>query len=159
MDVKTLEELGLDLEDIQEQVVSAAALRVADRAGRELENKLILKAQAIVDAKVAEVVDKVMNDVFQPVDTWGKKTGEPTTIRKMMEKSIEKYWNEKVDSGGKPSNYSGNMPRAEYFAKNVVAKMVDYNMSSEMKKIIDAGKDKVREAMAKAVTEQLKKIW
>ena len=159
MNKSTIEDLGIDLEEIKERIVKDAARQIADTVGKGITHNLILNAQNAVNLKVNEVIDEVLSQTFQPVNTWGEKTGEPTTIRALMEKSVSDWWNEKVDSSGRKSTYGTAMPRAEYFAKQVVAKQVDYNVSSEMKKIIDAGKEKVREAMSKAVAEQIKKIW
>lgn len=155
-----LDYLNIDKEDIKQDIIDAVANRIADEIGRDIKTQLKAKSSAAVENLITEIVCDLAEKTFTPVDHWGEPKGEPTTIKDMMVKSIENWWSAKVDSSGNVStSYSAKLTRSEYFANKVVSEYVNSKLHLEMKAIIEAGKDKVREAMAKSVTEQIKKIW
>lgn len=57
------------------------------------------------DLAVSEAINRVMADglasAYQPVNQFGEKTGDPTTIRERLAKTSTQYWNRKVDRKGR----------------------------------------------------------
>ena len=116
-----IEQLGLDIYEIREDVTHRAAKKVAESVLRKVKSDVVNQAQSIVNAKIDEVVEEVMMQTFQPVTNWGEAKGEPTTIRDMFAKTITDWWGKKVSpTSGKPDNYSSAISRAEYFAGKTV---------------------------------------
>ncbi len=160
IDKETIELLGIKIADIEEQVVQEVAGKITEDIGRGIAAKLKANAQAQVERQITIIVAEVATQEFQPTNSWVEKRGAPTTIRDMMKKSIEEWWKCKVDSRGiATDNYSAKMTRAEYYAKSVVGDYVGRELKSEMKAIVEAGREKVRQAMAEAVANQIKRIW
>jgi len=151
MDAKTIAELGIDIEVIQEQVIARVVNDIADGIGREIKSTLLKGARDKVETYISTVLEEVASQTFQPIDRWGDYDGEETTIKDMLADSIENWWATKVDSKGKPCSYSSSITRAEYYAKKVVSECVDNKLGSEMAEIVLKGKEEVREAMAKSI--------
>ena len=51
------------------------------------------------------------------------------------------------------------MTRAAYYAEKVIKEHIDRRLATEMKKIVEQGREKVRQAMGEAVANQIKRIW
>lgn len=159
MDKETLEGLGISIDEVKEGIIDRLSDEISNSVGRDIRRDLLSKATGQVDKKLEEIAETVMTQTFQPVTSWGESKGEPTTIRDLIEQGLKSWWEKKVDSSGSPSNYSNSTTRAQYYANNVVGKYVQKELRQEMDKIINDGKAKVREAMSKAVSEQIKRYW
>lgn len=160
MNKQTLEELGIDPLDVKAAVITNVSAAAYNDLKRDLMPKLIIKAEASIDAAINELTQEVLTQTFQPLTSWGEPQGEETTIRDMMAVKMENWWRQNVNKKGEASDrYGDKMTRAEWYARDIVGKYVDRQLRTEMKGIIDAGKDKVRQAMSKSIKEQIEQIW
>ena len=160
MDKELIEMLGINTDEIRDQVIHTVSRQIADEIGRDIKSQLKAKSSAAVENLLTDIVDDVANKTFQPVNHWGEPTSaEPTTIKDMMAKSIENWWAQKVDTKGNvdTSSYGTKLTRAEYYAKKVVADHVDATLKLQMQKIVEEGKEQVRLAMAKAIADYTRK--
>lgn len=73
------------------------------------------QVEEVVSAAIKSAVVSGFERTYQPVDAFGKPTGEPTTIRASLQRMVAGYWSERVDKHGRKSDSSyGTMSRAEF---------------------------------------------
>lgn len=159
----------------QERIEAAVVAEVSDRIIGE--DELFKRVRTAVDAKIdalfkehaeAQVkaaVDAAIVDGFEReytrVNAWGQKEGEPTSLRKELEKLISGYWNEKVDAQGKKSSYASDrdITRAEW----LMTKMVADDFQGQMKQhVVNVGgvlKDRLRASIHGTVNQLLSEVF
>lgn len=117
------------------------------------------KINDLVDAALTSKLEEVMNQTIQPVDIFGDKTGEPTTIKGALVDKAKDFWNTKVDSNGKPIDkeryYSRNSTktRAEWLLGRIVSEEFASQVKANATQITGAFK----EAMAKDAHDMIDK--
>lgn len=74
---------------------------------------LVQKVTALVNNRLDTLIDELFSKPFQPIDTWGQKSGDPVTISDLVKTTLEKMLYEKVDYNNKPS-YNGT-PRIKKY--------------------------------------------
>lgn len=117
--------MQIDQEKIQEAIVVAAVddifrdwspikdvlKKVDDRIDKLFAEQASATIRAAIDTAIADGVDRE----YVRVDSWGRPQGEKTSIRQELEASITDYWNQRVDSAGKPTASTYNATtRAQY---------------------------------------------
>ena len=154
-----LDQLGINISEIERDIVEAAAHEIANDIDSSIARRIQERAQTMVNEKLGEIIEGVLENQFQPVNNWNEPVGEPTTIRDMITKSVTAWWETKVDSKGEVSSgYYNKQTRAEYYANKVVAGIVDYKLKKELEKYIEGAKGKIREAMSEAILKSLKSL-
>lgn len=118
------------------------------------------KADAQIDAAINDAIRNGFDREYCRVTSWGEREGEPTTIRKELDRVIGNYWNQQVDSSGKPaSQYNAKMTRAEWVMSQIVAD--DFN--AQMKQhIVNVGghlKDHLRHSLHETLNELLSSVF
>lgn len=156
----------------QERIEAAIITEVADRiiGEDEIFNRIRTAVEARIDkifknradAQIRAAIDKSITDGFDReytrVNPWGEREGEPTTIRKELEKVIGDYWNEKVNSDGKPTNYNGTT-RAEWVMSKIVADDFNKEMKQHVVNVGGALKDQLRVSLHETVNELLSSVF
>lgn len=118
-------------------------------------------AEAQISEAIAIAIRKGFEHSYQKVDSFGRPSGDKTTIAEQLEKQIGGYWNVQVDKDGKPTDnsYSSKGNRAEW----LMTKMVAEDFKGEMKQhIINLGgalKDKLREELHATVARLLSEVF
>ncbi len=126
MNIETLNELGITEEKIMAAIVEAALEEIDVGAiVRSSINKQVAKK---LDGMAAGAVERVLdNEVLAllsreivPVDTWGERCGEPTTIRAELHQRAMNYWDTKVNENGEPTTSAYNKKtRAEFLLQKI----------------------------------------
>ena len=159
MDTKIIEALGIDKALVQEQVVSNITNQMMPNIRHEIKMTVLANLDKAVDNMIAEIVEEVTSDVFQPTTSWGEPNGEPTTIKDMIAEKTLKWWEDKVDRQGKPTRYTGAITRAEYFAEKTVGEYVRRQLDNDIKDLTARAKETINDAMAEAIKKNLKRMW
>ena len=88
---------GIDTDEDGETVVSPAFVkRLREQVAEKVESRII----AQVDAIAPTLVSDVLNAEFQPMTTWGDKSGPRTTIRAMVFAHAKAWLTEEVQPDG-----------------------------------------------------------
>jgi hypothetical protein len=126
----------------------------------ELHEKVAQRINSIVDERVGAAVDELLVREFQPLDVFGDKAGEPTTIKEMLAKSLQNWWTAPVDSQGKTvlRNYYGHKSsRAEYLVNQIAKEVIDKDLSRELREFASETKTEIRQKMTAAIAEIINK--
>ena len=158
-DKNALETLGIDKGYVTEQIISTVSIDIADRVYRDIKNDVIEQANKIIGKHINEIVEGVLDGIYQPVTTWGEAKGEPTTIRDEFEKAILAWWNQPVDEKGEPTTGYSSRPRSQYIAKKSISKIVDQELRAGLDKMIKDTKSQVKEGLKAVVGEKIDKVW
>ena len=128
--------------------------KINERIERLVGNTLAKK----VDETLTAEVEKLLRTEVVPVDIWGDKTGEPTTIKAALHKRAAEFWSEKVDGDGKPSTYYSGKPRHEWLFSKIAAEEFSKAIKQDFVNIIGALKDSLRADYAKRADEYLNEL-
>jgi len=159
----------------QERIEAAIVAEAADRLIGE--DELWKRVRASIDTKidalfkehaekqVRDAVDAAIKDGFEReytrVNAWGQKEGQPTSIRKELEKLIGGYWNEKVDSNGQKSSYPSerDLTRAEWLMAKMAADDFNGHMKQHVVNVGGALKDQLRVSLHGTVNTLLSEVF
>lgn len=146
-----------------EDVAKLAAEKLADEVGNEhdfleMANKIIRaridemfvsKISAQIDQALAVRLEEAMNQTIHPVNIWGEKLGEQTSIRDQLNARAKEFWNTPVDSSGKPTqgeryNHATPKTRAEWMLGKIVSDEFATHVKENAVNILAVFKEKIR---------------
>ncbi len=160
MDLQTLKELGLNINEIQSEIIESASKQVASMIYKEIVEDIRRKTQEMVSKKISETLIDALNKEYQPVDDYGYIIGEKTSLREQFVKSTKEWWSQKVDTNGKATNSSYNsMPRHQYIAKEVIGDVLEKTLKEDLYKLVAESKEMVRIGIAKEVVSLIDQVW
>ena len=160
-----LEDCGITREEVLDRLVD----RLADSIHRSMEISIEKKveeafarrAQDIIIDRVSRITDKYLETPYQPVNSWGEKVGEPTSVAEIIETTFQTWWKTPVDKAGKPvssSFYGSKMPRAQYVAGEIAADVLGGHLKNEYKKVVDDAKRILVTQLSAEITRQIEKL-
>jgi len=109
------------------------------------------KANAQIEAAIADSVNNSFDREYHRITKWGEPSGEKTTIRAELDKTINNYWSQKVDTkNGKPvdSHYGQSITRAEYLMTTICAQDFSESMKNAAINVTGHLKDGLRNQIA-----------
>jgi hypothetical protein len=125
---------------------------VLARVNKAFDERANVQIQAVID----EVIATGFEREYQKVTSWGDKDGQPTTIKKELEKIVNGYWSTKVDQRtGKASDSYGSVTRAEYTMTQLCGQALTEEMSKNMASVTGALKDGLRKKLAEHMDQML----
>lgn len=147
--------MELNKEKIEESIVQTVAESLI--ADSDLESRIKTAVDAridshfktVADRQIGESVNRAIADGLEHeycrVDSFGRTSGQPTTVRKELERIIAGYWNERVDKNGKStdSTYSA-ISRAEWVMLQIVAADFQGEMKQHIVNLGGSLKDHLR---------------
>ena len=121
----------------------------------------VSRAQKQLDAAVDAAISNGFDLEYQRVTSWGQPDGEPTSIRKQLDKMVGSYWNERVEPrSGKPTDSSYTfVTRAEFLMTQICAKDFTENLKSAAQNVTGALKDGLRVQLAKHMDQMLDDLF
>ncbi len=159
--------MELDKQRIENAIVEQVATdfvneeHLSQKIHSEVNKRIDRLFKDSADAQIQAAINEAIKDGFDReycrVTSWGEREGEPTTIRKQLEKLISGYWNEKVDRQGKPTSYSGSdcATRAEWLMTQLVAADFKGAMQQHVVNLAGSLKDGLRNELHKTVNQLL----
>jgi hypothetical protein len=163
--------MEINKEHIEQSIVRTVADEfmsdgeLESRIKKALEEKIDAQFKEIAEPRIQEAVNRAITDGFEReycrVDSFGRKQGEPTTIRKELERLITGYWNDQVDSQGKPTtnNYGTNLTRAEWTMNQLVAADFHGEMKQHIVNLGGALKDQLRGNLRTTLDRLLSEVF
>lgn len=154
-----LEDIGITKEDILQKVSemlveelnASARKRIAEFVNDEVKSQV----RAQVSAIITDTARKTFDGTFQPVNHFGEKAGEPTTIRDLFVSQAKEWWTLKVDCNGKPTtdSWGNKLTMAQYHAKEAISEIVKGVMVNEFTPLITDAKTQLATAFTKSIQE------
>lgn len=162
-------EFKFDQEKLEQQIIEQAVdriygdeeniyHRIRDRVDARLNDALAKGLNSAIENAINEVMERALDDEIQPVNIWGEREGQPTTIRGALHERAKNFWHEKVDGKGEKSTYGGR-PRYEHVLGIITAKEFDTQIKQNIINIAGAIKDAVRADFYKQVDEKLNEFF
>lgn len=163
--------LNINEEDLKAAIVDKAAneiLRHDDdlssmvRVGvkERLDKIFAERVNAQIHQQIDEAVINLFNHEYQRVTAWGQPEGEPTTMRKELEKTVTNYWSAKVDARtGKADGGYNSVSRAEYLMTQICADDFTKHMKNAAVNVTATLKDGMRGQMAKVMDQILSELF
>ncbi|MBO9624122.1 MAG: hypothetical protein J7500_15550 [Sphingomonas sp.] len=163
-------ELTLDRDAIREAIIVRAYEEISgdwdfrDEIRAEIKRRVDGVFATTVKEEVASAVREAVQSGFdreyQKVDSFGAAKGPETTIRKELERLIEGYWSQRVDSTGKPteSSYSSTT-RAEWMMTQICGEKFKDDMKAAMVSQTAALKDGLRAKLRASTDEMLGQLF
>jgi hypothetical protein len=161
--------MNFDADEMKALIVDKVAEKYTDdeelwgmvkkRLDAKVDALFAARADELISAAVNSAIQSGFDRTYQRVDQFGGRVGEPTTIRAELDRLVGRYWTEKVDSNGKPSDSYGKMTRAEYLMTQICAKDFSDQMRQAAISVTAALKDGFRAQMASHVDGLLDELF
>lgn len=134
--------------------------RVKRAVEERIDNHFRDTADAQIKAAIEAAITMGFEHEYHRTDAFGKRDGQPTTIRAELEKMIGGYWNTKVDRSGKPSSgYGADVTRAEWTMTQLVAADFQGEMKQHVANLGGTLKDKLRGELHETVNKLLSEMF
>lgn len=130
-------EIKYDAQKVYDSIVRTASHTIVESAGREIKKDVHSAVAATINEKVSALIDASLETGIQPMNSYGEPLGERTTLKAMIGKAGEKYLTEKVDKEGRASSYQQVGTRLEYLVEQAIAKHINYQLQTEIKKAVE----------------------
>lgn len=162
--------MQLDQERIENAIIKEAAGKLIgddelyERVKRAIDLRIDKLWKETAEERIRSEVEMAIADGFEKsyrkVDSFGQTSGEPTTIRKELERLITGYWDQRVGRDGKPteSSYSSTT-RAEWMMTQLVAADFQGEMKQHVINLGGALKDQLRSELHGTVNRLLSDVF
>lgn len=153
--------LGPDgLEGAWEGMVAKLARRAEDRfshaeSGKSFHKAAVDAINAAVAGKLAERIERLMDQPIQRTDNWGAAKGEPVTFNQMIGEAVESAMTARVDALGK-HDPRGSLTMFEYALRNIALVGLDKAIRDEARKVNADAKAAVSKQIAASIAATLK---
>lgn len=158
----SLEALGFS----EEKLLDLAAQKIADayydsdgltyRAEQLFEQRVSAAVPKNLDQKIDDLLnaemEKILREEIVPVNIWGEREGQPTTIRNQIADRARTFWDVKVDKDGKVTTYGGK-PRHEHLLSRIVNEEFEKVIKQNVVNVVGALKIAAK-AHADKITEE-----
>lgn len=163
--------LNINEEDLKAAIVEKAAdeiLRQDDELSgmvtkevrARLDKIFVDRAEAQIQAAIDSAVANAFEREYRRVTSWGEPEGNPTTIRKELEKTVGAYWSAKVDARtGKAYDGYNAVTRAEYLMTQVCAEDFSAGLKQSVLSVTGGLKDGLRNQLAKQMDGMLDDLF
>ena len=145
----TLEEMGIT----KEELLELAANKIADgfeahsdmeeyckkKIHERIKEVFEYKLTQTVDAFLTETMTKLISEEIVPVNIWGERAGNPTTIRAQIAERAKDFWEKKIGDDGKETSWGGTA-RHEVLLKKIVAEEFTKAVKDNVNEVVAAFK-------------------
>lgn len=163
-------DIKIDQEQIEKQVTSKVIDwfidedkildTIRDGISKKIDEIFATKAQEMVNKLTESAFKNAFEKQYQKVDAYGRSEGDPTTIKRELDRIVGSYWAEKVDkSGNRTSNDYNSQPRAEYLMTQICAEDFSKMMKESAVQITGNLKDNFRGQMAQQMDQLLNSLF
>jgi hypothetical protein len=156
---KIADEVLGDSDSFYEKVEARIESIIDSAVGESLQASVRDRIDATLNASLAEMLDRQII----PVDMWGERTGEPTTIRAQLHKRALEFWEERVEpdrhnTGQLKRTTYGGEPRYKVVYKQITEDAFKDALKANVNEIVSAFKAAVKVDAAKLINEHIEKI-
>lgn len=164
--------LNINEEELKAAIVERAADQILDQdsdlsgmiskaVNQRLDKIFVSRAEEQIAKAIDEAVRSGFEREYRRVTSWGEPEGPTTSIRKELEKTVNGYWNGKVDAKtGKPSSSDyGSVTRAEFLMTQICAEDFSAAMKQSALNVTGALKDGLRNQIGKQMDVMLDELF
>ena len=154
------EEFNLD-EEIRESIINSVVNKVQDRLVQQVDtecnnriNNQLANIETAVSDKLNGIMDAFFDEPRDVTDKWGDVIKKGVTVRDTLKKACDEFMNQPLDENGKPTASSYNRKyntRVDY----IVAKSIDYNMESAIKRAVEDVTKNLKNKISDEVKKQM----
>lgn len=156
----------------KEEIIELAAQKLADQMADpeslsdSVDSKINERVQKLfetlintkVDAFLSEQMSAIISKEICPVDIFGEKTGEPTTIKAVLAKRAREFWDIKVNEEGKPGDYYSNKPRHQWMFEKIVKEQFAEAVKQNITNLVGEFKNAISDSAVKITKEHIDKL-
>lgn len=128
--------------DITAEVLSRAAVSLADQVSRDGRNVLIRRIETIADEEIRDMIKPMLEEAFgsllQPTDHFGHPKGEPRTLAEVIVEMAQKELK-------RPSDRHDS--RSETVIQKIIRDEVQRQIGGELKQAVAQGREEVLAAV------------
>lgn len=161
--------MELNIEKIEQAIIDQAVDDIVSERGisesvsaqvkARIDNIFVSTCNAQIEKAIQDAVEAGFEREYVKTTSFGQPAGAPTTLGRELEQMVTSYWDQKVDSNGRPADgYNAKMTRAEFVMGQMMAK--DFNDSIKQL-VVNAGgqlKDALRDSLYGSVNEALSSV-
>jgi hypothetical protein len=150
------------IDKVSEEIIGNIDLSsaISSRVEKEMDKRITAGVGKALDGILQKALDDGFDHAYTPVDTFGRPSGETTTIRQQLERQVNNYWTERVDKNGKKTDSSySSISRAEYIMLTVAADGFSNEMKQHMVQIGSHLKDSLRSELRKTLDQLLTEVF
>lgn len=132
---------------------------IVDRLIRDKVSSLFADAKITqrIDEALSSEIERLLGEEVHPVDIWGEKTGQPTTIRAAIAERARIFWEVKVDSEGRETTYVG-LKRSEVLMKSLLKAEFEKAVKTNAEVIVAEFKKAILADATKLVTDNINRL-
>ena len=149
--------VSLDMEaiciGIRGEIVQATARELFASLKYDLQKDTRAAVKHAIDRQLSAIVVEALAGKVRPTDEWGNPTGEPSTVRDLLREKAAKFLDEKVDSSGDVTSYSGQ-PRWKWAASSLVSSQVEKALKSELASVVAAMRERLQDELPGILAER-----
>ena len=153
-------EYNLD-EEIRESIINSVVNKVQDRLVQQVDtecnnriNNQLVNIETAVSDKLNGIMDAFFDEPRDVTDKYGDVIKKGVTVRETLKKACDEFMNQPLDENGKPTTSSYNRKyntRVDY----IVAKSIDYNMESAIRRAVEDVTKNLKNKIADEVKKQM----
>lgn len=136
--------------NIYEQIEREASKRINEAIAKRLDG--------IIEDTLNTITREALDTEIHPINIWGEREGNPTTVRAALHNRAKSFWQEKVNKNGEKTSYGG-VPRYEHVLGIITAKEFESVIKQNITDIAGAVKDAIRSDFYSGVDNQLNKLF
>jgi len=149
--------VSLDMEaiciGIRSDIVQATARELFQNLRHEIQKDVRNSIKHEIDRQLSAIVTEALAGKVQPTDEWGEPTGEITTVRDLLREKAAKFLEEKVDSSGDATSYSGQS-RWKWACNAVVTSKMEGMLKGELTAITAAMRERLTAELPAILAER-----
>lgn len=131
----------------------SAERMIRERVKELFESGLKARIDSFLDAEMK----KIVGEEIAPVNIWGEREGQPTTIRAELAKRAQNFWNVRVDENGRESSYGGS-ERSKVLMQQILKDEFANAVKANADVIVAEFKAALKVDATKLVTEHIDKL-
>lgn len=163
--------MQIDQDKIEKAIVAGAVDAVIhdddlfERVKRGIDARIdkifVDKVQSCVEVAVEHCVKSGFEREYRKIDSFGRPTGEPTSISKELETLISRYWTDRVNAQGKKveDGAYNSVSRAEWMMTKICADDFSKEMKQHVVNVSGALKDHFRAVLNSHVASMLSGVF
>jgi len=159
LNVETLKQLGIDPDQIREEIVFTAAKLIVDQVSYDLKKDILKNAEISISKKINELVEETLSGKYQPIDDYGEPIGKATSLREHFKQACVQWWETAVDNEGKPCTGWVGTRRYEWIAKKVVYDVLTTNIKVDFAKLVTDTKESLKTGICNLISAEMERVW
>jgi len=145
--------------DIDSQVKEAITQRVIQtiekRVVAKIEEKVSQTAEKKADDMCQNMMDEFINKKITTTDRWGDAIATDTTIKEILKKRFDSYWDELVDKSGRDRNSSYSSEKMQKRFQWLIDQQIEEHAKKFSETLVNDTEDKIKATLKKSLQDRV----